>query len=220
MKGEIMNVSESKVEVRGFDARFYDYLLGIGSLGMYNRMLRAAIAAMDIQSGDSILDMGCGTGYNACLMADYLGNDGKITGLDIGAEMIAQFEKKCRAHPNISLIRKRIEDPLPFQGEFEKVFISFVFHGFPDSEREKIARNAFNALRPGGQFIIFDFNEFDLDSQPWWFRGGFRVIECPLAFQYITVDWKDRLSSWGFDRFEEHLYFSGRIRLLKAFKPA
>ncbi len=213
-----MNVPESKVEISGFVARFYDQLLRIASFGKYNGMMKAAIADMDIQPDDAILDMGCGTGYNSCLMVKYLGNDGKIIGLDISKKMKKQFEKKCQECPNISFIQKRIEDPLPFHDEFDKVFISFVFHGFPNSERKKIAQNAFNALKSGGRFTIFDFNEFNLDAQSWWFRSAFRRIECPLAFEYITVDWKGQLSEWGFDNFNEHLYFSKRISLLKATK--
>ncbi|MHA1671825.1 MAG: hypothetical protein ACTSV5_14825, partial [Promethearchaeota archaeon] len=66
--------------------------------------------------------------------------------------------------------------------------------------------------------IIFDFNEFDQDDQSWWFRYAFRKIECPLAFEFITIDWKARLAGWGFDNFNENLYFSERIRLLTATK--
>jgi demethylmenaquinone methyltransferase/2-methoxy-6-polyprenyl-1,4-benzoquinol methylase len=213
-----MNIPESKVEIGGFVARFYDQLLRFASFGKYSGMIKAAIADMDIQSDDAILDMGCGTGYNNCLMAKYLGKKGKIVGLDISELMKKKFEKKCQDYPNISFIQKRIEEPLPFHEEFDKVFISLVFHGFPNSEREKIAQNAFNVLKSGGQFIIFDFNEFNEDDQSWWFRYAFRKIECPLAFKFITVDWKDRLSGWGFDNFNENLYFSERIRLLKATK--
>lgn len=213
-----MNIPESKVEIGGFVARFYDQLLRFASFGKYSGMIKAAIADMDIQSDDAILDMGCGTGYNNCLMAKYLGKKGKIVGLDISELMKKKFEKKCQDYPNISFIQKRIEEPLPFHEEFDKVFISLVFHGFPNSEREKIAQNAFNVLKSGGQFIIFDFNEFNEDDQSWWFRYAFRKIECPLAFEFITVDWKNRLSGWGFDNFNENLYFSERIRLLKAIK--
>ena len=43
-----MNVPESKVEVTGFEARHYDMLLKIGSFGAYNRILKKAIADMNI----------------------------------------------------------------------------------------------------------------------------------------------------------------------------
>jgi len=178
-----MNVPESKVEVTGFEARHYDRLLKFGSFGKYNRMLKTAIVDMNIQADDAILDLGCGTGYNDCLMAEYLNQDGKIVGLEIGEQMIAQFQKKCGDRPNISLLQHRIEESLPFNSEFDKAFISFVFHGFPDSEREKIARNVLKALKPGGEFFIFDFNEFDVQKQPWLFRTIFlKGAPAPAAF--------------------------------------
>ena len=213
-----MNVPESKVEISGFEARHYDRLLKFFSFGVYNKILKSAISDMSIQPDDAILDLGCGTGYNDCLMAQYLNQDGKIVGLDIGEEMIAQFQKNCGDRPNVSLLQNRIEEPLPFHEEFDKAFISFVFHGFPDSEREKIARNVLKALKPGGEFFIFDFNEFDVQKQPWLFRTIFLKGECPLAHQFVKVDWKNRLSKWGFDHFDEFLYFKERIRLLKAVK--
>jgi len=213
-----MNVPESKVEVTGFEARHYDLLLKLGSFGKYNRALKEAIKDMNIQVDDAILDLGCGTGHNDCLMAGYLNQGGEITGLEIGEEMISQFHANCGDRQNVSLLVKRIEEPLPFVSEFDKAFISFVFHGFPDGDRQKIAANVLRALKPGGEFFIFDFNEFDLRVQPWWFRTLFLKGECPLAHQYIAVDWKKRLKEWGFDHFEEFFYLKEKIRLLKAVK--
>ena len=209
---------ESKVEVKGFEAKHYDFLLQLGSFRKYGRMLKNAIAAMNIQPDDAILDLGCGTGKNSCLMAEFLERRGRILGLDIGDEMISQFNKKCAAYPNINVEKKRIDKPLPYQNEFEKVFLSFFFHGFPDEKRNRILANARRALKDGGQLVIFDFNEFDPDSKPFWFRIGFKKVECPLAFEYITMDWKSRLREQGFDNFEERLYFMDTIRLLIAYK--
>ena len=209
---------ESKVEVKGFEAKHYDFLLQFGSFGKYGRMLKNAIAAMNIQPDDAILDLGCGTGKNSCLMAEYLEPRGRILGLDIGDEMITQFKEKCAEHPNINVEKRRIDAPLPYHDEFDKVFLSFIFHGFPDEKRNQILVNAGHALKESGQLIIFDFNEFDLNSKPFWFRIGFKKVECPLAFEYITMDWKSRLREQGFDNFEEKLYFVDTIRLLIAHK--
>jgi len=38
---------------------------------------------MNIQRGDSILDSGCGTGRNVCMLEKYLSNEGKITDMDV-----------------------------------------------------------------------------------------------------------------------------------------
>ena len=209
-------MNESKVEVTGFEARYYDTLLNILSLGTYSIFIRKAISKMNIQPGDRILDLGCGTGRNSCLMAKYLSSDGSIVGMDIGEEMIAQFEKKCSKHPNIEVQKLRIDEPLPFNKEFDKTLLSFVFHGFPDDKKEKIIANVKKSLKPGGQLFILDYNEFDLADRSIIFQKLFTKGECPLAIDYINVDWKKRLEEWGFGNFEEHLFYRKIVRLLKA----
>jgi len=209
-------MNESKVEVTGFEARHYDTLLNVLSLGSYAVFIRRAIARMNIQPADRILDLGCGTGRNSCLMAKYLSADGSIVGLDIGEEMIRQFEQKCQKYPNVTVQNNRIDEPLPYENEFDKAFTSFVFHGFPDEKKEVIIDNVRKALKPGGRLFILDYNEFDLDKKPALFRKAFVKIECPLALDYIKVDWKKRLSHWGFDSFEEHYFYWNNIRLLSA----
>ncbi len=213
-----LDQSVSKVEIKGITAKFYDQIMQIGSLGMYGRFLRSAIKKMGIRSTDAILDLGCGTGHNDCLMAQYLNEQGRIVGVDKGAEMIAQFEKKCRDLPNVSLHVQSILEPLPFENEFDKVVMVFVFHGFTQENRKIIAENARKALKPGGQFILLDFNEFDFKSKPFWFRWGFKAVECPLAFDFIERDWKTIFKEWGFDNFEEHFWFLNTMRLFKMTK--
>ncbi|MFZ5517982.1 MAG: class I SAM-dependent methyltransferase [Candidatus Zhuqueibacterota bacterium] len=209
-------MNESKVEVKGFEARHYDTLMNVISLGSYSRFIHSAMAKMAIQPSDRILDLGCGTGRNSCLMAKYLSDSGSIVGLDIGEEMILQFEKKCQRYPNVSLQKLRIDEPLPFRSEFDKALLSFVFHGFPDEKKVAILDNIKKALKPGGQLFILDWNEFDLKDTPFVFQRVFQKVECPLALEYVKVDWKKNLTEHGFGNFEENLFFRTLIRLLKA----
>ena len=208
-------MNESKVEVAGFEARNYDLLMNIITFGAYPSFIKNAIAKIDIQPNDRILDLGCGTGRNSCLIAKYLSAEGKIMGLDIGKEMIAQFTEKCRVYPNIEIQNLRIDEPLPFNKEFDKALISFVFHGFPDDKKIHIIENVKKALKPGKTFLILDYNEFDIEKKPFFFRKAFKKLECPLALDYIKVDWKSKLKNWGFANFEEHFFLGKIIRLLK-----
>ena len=52
----------SRIEVKGLEARFYDELLWGLTLGSYQRLLRAAVARMGLKEGESVLDLGSGTG--------------------------------------------------------------------------------------------------------------------------------------------------------------
>jgi ubiquinone/menaquinone biosynthesis C-methylase UbiE len=207
---------ESGVELTPFTARNYDKVMNIGSLGMYRSFIRQAIKEMDIAPADHILDMGCGTGRNAELMMSYLNESGRITGLDISEDMEKQFRSRFQNEPRAEFINRRIDQPLGLDQTYDKVFISFVIHGFPHDVRDAVIKNAFEHLKPGGSFIILDFAEFDMDKMPAFHRFVFKKIECIYAFDFIKRDWKEILKGYGFGNFSEHLHLKKYVRLLKA----
>ncbi len=210
--------SDSKVEVKGFEARHYDLLMNTITGGTYPFFIRRAVREMNIQPGDEILVLGSGTGRNLCLMNKYLSGQGRIVGLDIGPEMLEQSKQRCKHLPYVTIENRRIEQLLPYQEEFDKVFISFVLHGLVPDERLKVIANAYRALKPGGEFIILDYNEFDLKHAPWPVRFAFK-IECPLASEFVGVDLQAQLQEQGFDDFRVHPHYFGYVRLIGARKP-
>lgn len=209
---------KSKVELSGFVARHYDTLMNIITFGRYSSFIEKAIQLMKIKYNDRILDLGAGTGRNACLMRKYLSQEGGVIGLDISEQMINQFKKRCMGLPNFKIINQRIDKPLPYENEFDKVFTSFVLHGFPQEVRRQIIKNAFKALKKHGEFFILDYNEFSLKEMPLYLRIPFKLIECPYAFDFIEKDWQKILAEEGFDHFEKHLFAGKYIRLLKGVK--
>jgi len=209
---------KSKVEIKGFTAKNYDWLINIMSFGRYPSVIYKAIQLMNIKPTDKILDLGAGTGRNDCLMAKYLSKKGEIIGLDIYQEMSAQFQKNCIKYSNVKIINKRIDKPLNYKNHFDKVFISFVIHGFPQKIREQIIKNAFESLKKGGKFFILDFNKFSLKKMPFYFKIPFKIIECPYAFDFIKRNFKKDLSLKGFNKFKTNTFFKGYIRLIEAKK--
>lgn len=207
---------DSGVEIQGFAAKFYDSMLNILSFGSYSSFIKKAIRSMNINENDEILDLGAGTGRNALLMNKYLSKKGEILGLEISNHMIAQFKNKTEKFKNINIINQRIDQPFELEKRYNKVFISFVLHGFPFEIQKYIIQNAFNALKEDGEFIILDFNEFVTDKTPLYFRIPFKIVECKYAFEYVERDWKQILSGFGFSHFQEKLYLGKHIRLLKA----
>ncbi len=209
---------DSKIEIRGFLARHYDFLLDVVTLGWYRTFIKEAIAWMDIQPGDRIVDLGAGTGRNACLMARYLSGEGKILGVDIGEDMALQFRKRCRGMANVAFRRQRIDVPFNPGETFDRAVLSFVLHGFPHPVRETIVENCFNMLDPGGWLILLDYNEFNLGDLPWYLRVPFRVTECPYAFDFIQRDMAGFLKGHGFEVERSRLFLKGMIRCLVAVK--
>jgi ubiquinone/menaquinone biosynthesis C-methylase UbiE/predicted Fe-Mo cluster-binding NifX family protein len=209
---------DSGVELKPFTAKNYDTVINMATLGLYRGFIHRAIKAMDIRGRDKILDLGCGTGRNACIMAKYLSAGGKIIGMDVSPLMESQFNKKCAEHQNITFIRQRIDLLFSLSEQFDKVVISFVIHGFPHEVRQTVLKNVFNHLKPGGTFFMLDFAEFNLNEMPPFYRFIFKSIECKYAFDFIKRDWKQILASYSFSGFEEFLFFKNYVRLLKAKK--
>ncbi len=209
---------QSKVEIAGFTAKHYDKLMDMITLGRYSYIMRKTIQLMGIRPTDRILDLGAGTGRNACLMRKYISSKGELLGLDISKEMISQFTENCANFSNIRIINARIDQNLVYKSSFDKVFISFVLHGFPQKARNVIIRNAFKALKQGGEFFILDYNEFSLSKMHFYLRIYFKLIECPYAFDFIEKDWKKILSLQGFNNFWQYLVLGNYVRLLKGVK--
>ena len=67
-----MTTARSKVEVGDKEARYYDKFMSLLSLGRYSNVIKTSVQKMDIRPGQSILDLGSGTGKNDCFMAEKL----------------------------------------------------------------------------------------------------------------------------------------------------
>ncbi len=207
---------DSEVEVRGFLARHYDFLMNLMTLGYYPFFLRKALGFMDVKPGERILDLGAGTGRNDAILARWVGPEGRILGLDIGEEMMAAFRKRFAGVPNVEIREQRIDVPFDLGERFDKVLISFVLHGFPHKVRPVVLENVRTHLRPGGSFFLLDYNEFTLSELPWFHRTAFKRMECPYAFDFIERDWKAILKEAGFEPAGEKLFFRKMVRVLRA----
>ena len=205
---------DSGVELSNFTSKHYDKVMNIGSFGKYKGFIHKAIADLNISPNDKILDLGCGTGRNVLLMNKYLSDSSLITGMDISENMERQFKENCKNFKNIEFINKRIDQPFKLDQEFDRVFISFVIHGFPHEVRKTVIQNAYNNLKSGGKFHILDFAEFDMTKMPFHHRFIFKKIECKYAFDYIERDWISILREYGFDKPMEKYYFKNYVRLL------
>jgi ubiquinone/menaquinone biosynthesis C-methylase UbiE len=211
--------ARSKVEIGPAGARYYDLFLNLLSLVQYPHFIKRIVDKMGINHGQSILDLGSGTGRNDCFMAKKAGSQGRIMGLDISNEMLVRAWKHCRGYPNVIFEKQRIELSLPYEEEFDKVFISFVLHGFEDDQKVGIISNAYRALKMGGSFYILDYAQFDIDRMWFPLRWAFAQWECQLAVEFLKLDIKGMLCAQGFADLKEKFFFRRHLRLLSAVKP-
>ncbi len=209
---------DSKVEISGFLARHYEFLLNLVTARRYRGFISRVIRDMEIAPDDRVLDLGAGSGYNAKFMTEYLDHSGMILGLDVGEEAIEQFREKFPGSDNVRIERRRVDRELPYESEFDKVFTSFVFHGLPHDSRLKLLENARRSLKDEGRFYILDYGDFELSEMPFFIREPFKLLECKYAFDYLKRDWYSILGEEGFDVVDSKRYYRNFARLLVAEK--
>jgi trans-aconitate methyltransferase len=96
------------------------------------------------QSGERILDVGCGTGHLTSQIAD---SGAHLVGVDRSPEMVVAARK---TYPHLQFEVADARD-LPYRGEFDAVFSNATLHWI--HEPELVLRSVRNALRPGGRFV-------------------------------------------------------------------
>ena len=114
----------------------------------------ALLDALDVQPGDTVLDVASGTGEPALTLARRMGNTVKITGTDAAEAMVNVAQKKA-AHEKLSHIQFQpmAAEKLNFpDAAFDKILCRFGVMLFEDSLQG--LKQMQRVLKPGGRFAI------------------------------------------------------------------
>ena len=152
----ILRVFQSKDQTRAFYnkiSQVYDLL----SERSEAPMRKAGLELLSASAGESVLEIGFGTGHILVSIAKAVGPKGKVFGVDLSDKML-KLAKATLAKSNLlERARLRCGDAtrLPYAADsIDAVFMSFALELFDTPEIPKVLRECKRVLRPGGRIVV------------------------------------------------------------------
>lgn len=118
------------------------------------RMLHLAA----LQPGETVLDVGCGTGTLALEAVVCVGQTGHVVGIDPSPQQLARARQKTTRRGLPLDFQLGVIEQLPFPEKiFDVVFSSLMMHHLPVPVKRQGLGEIARVLKPGGRLIIADF---------------------------------------------------------------
>lgn len=139
--------------------RLYDLVF----LGTQARLRARSIAALELSTGDTVLELGCGDGRSLHRLRTRVGPEGRVLALDYSEGMVRRARERVReaGWANVHVLRADASHP-PVAGPVDAVYASMAVSAMPDPEA--VAREARRLLRPDGRMAVLDARPF---GEPW-----------------------------------------------------
>ncbi len=162
----------------------------------------ALVAALHLEPGMSVADLGAGTGYFSRYLSAAVGPEGTVFAVETEPNMVTHLRERSESEhtANVTPVLASFDDPrLPHRG-VDVVLIVDTFHHIDD--RLDYLRRLTRVLKPGGRVVIVDWEKRDMPVGPpaehklareqviaEMTAAGYALREQPaiLPYQYVLV---------------------------------
>jgi arsenite methyltransferase len=165
------------------------------------------LMALDIKPGETIADIGSGSGYFTLRFAAHVGNEGRVFAVDIDPEMIRHLNRRTRdaGVRNVQTILAEPNDPLLPDASVDRFVVVDTWHHI-EKQAEYLALMK-KMLKPGGQMVMIDFQKKELPFGP------------PMEMKIAREDLIRQMEANGFRLAKEHTFLPYQYFLVFAARP-
>jgi ubiquinone/menaquinone biosynthesis C-methylase UbiE len=183
---------------------FFDTFIFHGKL----QALRTRTADLaQLQRGEMVLDVGCGTGTQALKAYERVGETGRVSGVDPGQRQIARARSKAARRKFPIDFQVGVIEQLAFPDQsFDVVLSTLMMHHLPDDLKRQGLSEIARVLKPEGRLLVVDFQR----SEGHHGRAA-RLGAGEMGIQDLPALMKEA----GFSQVESGEMEMGRTRLFK-----
>ncbi|WP_077621731.1 demethylmenaquinone methyltransferase [Sediminibacillus massiliensis] len=137
----------------------YDFMNSVISFQRHKAWRKDVMKRMNVKSGDTALDVCCGTGDWSFSLADAVGPTGKVVGLDFSNNMLSVARKKKETNhiSHLDFIQGNAME-LPFEdNSFDYITIGFGLRNVPDYAQ--VLREMRRVVKPGGKVVCLETSQ-------------------------------------------------------------
>jgi demethylmenaquinone methyltransferase/2-methoxy-6-polyprenyl-1,4-benzoquinol methylase/phosphoethanolamine N-methyltransferase len=163
-------------------AFFYDLLVKGILLGKEENLRASIVDLAQLQPGEKVLDVGCGTGSLAITAKVKAGASIEMYGRDAAPEMIARARQKA-AKAGVAIdFQTGVVEAIDFpEDTFDVAVSSFMVHHLPGGLKAKAFAEMYRVLKSGGRLLVVDF-------EPPHNRFLVRILPLFLSQEMMKID--------------------------------
>jgi len=198
-------------------APYYDILVDLSTIGQYSHFLKRAFGILAPEKGEKILDLCSGTGRVASWIAQAVGEEGEVVGMDISKSMVEFAKKRYRELKRVVFLNKDVTKPWDYHSYFDAIFTSYGIHELPEKKRLSALEHSYQSLKEKGRMVIADFNPQVSGIGKTILLPFFKIFERE-NLGFLSFDQTGALRKIGFKRIETFLVLAGMFQITLARK--
>jgi len=210
-----LTLNQHRLDFFGKSAPYYDTILDLLTFKQYAGFQKRAMEVLAPQSGEKILDLCSGTGRVASWIAQAVGEEGEVVGMDISKSMVEVAKRRYGGIKSVIFLHKDVTKPWEYQNYFDGIFTSFALHELPEKKRLGALEHSFQALKERGRMVIVDFNPQVSGRGKTILLAFFKLFERD-NLNFFSFDQNEMLRKVGFKRIRSFPVLEGILQITLA----